>query len=85
MNIAYSYMYLLATMLASKHKYFDNQKDYEEFAAILAYDTYKRMSNVKKGKIKSVLNYMKSIISFRRIGYNFQKRQKIIDPQYDLD
>lgn len=83
MNTAYTYIYLLASMLASKRRYFDNQKDYDEFASLLAYDTFTRMQNVKKGKIKSVLNYMKSIISFRRIGYNFQKRQKIIDPQYD--
>lgn len=84
-NTAYAYMYLLASMLSSKHKYFDNQKDYDEFSAMLAYDTFKRMSNVEKGKIKSVLNYMKSIISFRRIGYNFNKRQKIIDPVYDKE
>ena len=84
-NTAYAYMYLLASMLSSKHRYFDNQKDYDEFASLLAYDTFKRMSNVNKGKIKSVLNYMKSIISFRRIGYNFTKRQKIIDPVYDKD
>ena len=84
-NTAYSYIYLLAMMLSSKHKYFDNQKDYEEFASILAYDTYKRMSNPNKSKVKSVLNYMKSVISFRRIGFNYQKRQKIIDPTYDQE
>ena len=84
-NTAYAYMYLLASMLSSKHRYFDNQKDYDEFAALLAYDTFKRMQNVNKGKIKSVLNYMKSIISFRRIGYNYSKRQKIIDPVYDKE
>lgn len=82
-NVAYSYMYLLANMLASKHRYFDTKKDYEEYASILAYDTYKRMSDPNKVRIKSVLNYMKSIMSFRRSSYNYNKRQKIIDPVYD--
>ena len=84
-NIVYSYMYLLASMLASKHKYFDTQKEYEEFAAYLAYETYKRMSDKNKTPIKSVLNYMKSIISFRKMAFNYNRRQKIIDPTYDKE
>ena len=84
-NTAYSYMYLLASMLASKHRYFDNQRDYEEFASYLAYDTYKRMSDTSKVPIKSVLNYMKSVISFRRMMFNHQRRQKIIDPKFDTE
>ena len=85
MSTAYEYMYLLALMLATKRRYFTSQEDYEEFASILAYDTFKRMSNPDKSKVKSVLNYMKSIISFRRIAYNSQRRQKIIDPQFDVE
>ena len=84
-NTAYEYMYLLASMLAAKRHYFSVQEDYEEFAASLAYDTYKRMSDETRPKIKSVLNYMKSIMSFRRAAFNIQKRQKIIDPQFDTE
>lgn len=84
-DTAYAYMYLLASMLAAKRRYFDNARDYDEFASYLAYDTFKRMSDESKSPIKSVLNYMKSILSFRRMGYNHQKRQKIIDPVYDQD
>lgn len=84
-STAYEYMYLLAYMLATKRRYFNSQEDYEEFAAVLAYDTFKRMSSTKKSKVKSVLNYLKSIMSFRKIAFNAQRRQKIIDPQFDVE
>ena len=70
-------------MLAAKQKYFNNQCDYEEFASILAYNTYQRMMNTNKSKVKSVLNYMKSILYFRKVAFDSQKQQKIIDPKYD--
>ena len=82
-NTAYIYIWLLAYMLASKRRYFESQRDYEDFASFLAYDTFQRMTNSDKGKVKSVLNYMKSVLSFRRIAFNTQKRQKIIDPKFD--
>ena len=82
-DTAYMYMWLLAFMLASKQKYFDVQKDYEEFASLMAYNAFSRMTDPSKVKIKSVLNYMKSIMYFRKISFNLQKRQKIIDPQFD--
>ena len=80
---AYSYMYLLGYMLAAKQKFFNEQKDYEEFAAMIAYDTYQRMISKEKGPIKSVLNYMKSILFFRKGLFKIKKAQKIIDPKYD--
>ena len=80
---AYSYMYLLGYMLAAKQKFFNDQKDYEEFAAMLAYDTYQRMISPNKAPLKSVLNYMKSILFFRKGLYKIKKAQKIIDPKYD--
>ena len=82
-NKAYTYMWLLAYMLAAKQKYFNDQSDYEEFASILAYNTYQRMMSKDKSKVKSVLNYMKSILYFRKVAYDSQKQQKIIDPKYD--
>ena len=72
-------------MLAAKHKYFSSIRDYEEFASLLAYSTYSRMIDPNKSQIKSVLNYMKSIMSFRKMTFNTQKRQKIIDPNFDLN
>lgn len=70
-------------MLASKRRYFDSQRDYEDFASSLAYDTFQRMSSTEKAPVKSVLNYMKSVLSFRKMAFNTQRRQKIIDPKFD--
>lgn len=84
-NKAYTYMYFLAYMLASKQKYFTTKSDYEEFASMLAYSTYQRMINKKRSKIKSVLNYMKSVLYFRKCAFDVQKHQKIIDPKYNDD
>lgn len=79
-NKAYKYMYLLAYMLACKSKYFKNTLDYEGYAAFLAYCTFERM---KKSKIKSVLNYMKSIKYFRKIAYEETMYSEMIDTNFD--
>ena len=65
----FEYMYVLAYMLASKARYFNNSEDYDGFATFLAYSTYQRMFDTDKARIKSVLNYMKSIMYFRKISY----------------
>jgi hypothetical protein len=70
-------------MLAAKQKYFNTQAEYEEFSSILAYSTYQRMINKNRPPIKSVLNYMKSILYFRKCAYDVQKQQRIIDPKFD--
>lgn len=80
---AYTYLWLIAYMLAAKQKYFNTQRDYEEFSSMLAYNTYQRMLSKDKPRIKSCLNYMKSILHFRKGSYEIQKQQKIIDPKYD--
>lgn len=80
---AYTYMWLLAYMLACKAKYFNSKSEYEEFASLLAYSTYQRMINKDKVKIKSVLNYMKSIMYFRKAMFDSQRHQEIINPDYD--
>ena len=82
-NKAYVYMYFIAYMLASKQKYFSNKSDYEEFASMMAYSTYQRMLNKNRSKVKSVLNYMKSILYFRKCAFDVQKQQRIVDPKYD--
>lgn len=82
-NTAYTYMWLIAYMLAAKQKYFNTQAEYEEFSSILAYSTYQRMMNKNRPPIKSVLNYMKSILYFRKCAYDVQKQQRIIDPKFD--
>lgn len=76
-------MYLLAYMLASKAKYFTNVDDYDGYACHLAYATYSRMKDPNKVKIKSVLNYMKSVMYFRKMSYQNESFAEIIDPVYN--
>lgn len=87
-DTAYEYMYLLAYMLAAKHKYFNTQEEYEDFSTFLAYNVFQRYTadkyvNNGSKHLKSVLNYMKSILYFRKMAFNAQYRQKIIDPKFD--
>ena len=70
-------------MLAAKQKFFTVQRDYEEFSSLLAYNTFERLTSQDKPKLKSCLNYMKSILYFRRGSYEISKHQKIIDPKFD--
>lgn len=72
-------MYLLAEMLAYKHHYYTNKVDYDEYAFILACDTFQRMIDTTKTPIKSVLNYMKSIMYFRKTAFDSQRYQEAID------
>ena len=74
------YMYHLAKMLAYKKKYFKNSNDYDGFAIYLAIDVWQRMT---KSNIKSVLNYMKSVLYFRKIGYEHESYSQMIDPKFD--
>ena len=82
MDKMYSYIWLIAYMLICKAKYFSEQSDREDFATLLSYSTYTRMADTSKVPIKSVLNYMKSIISFRRMTYEAQKHQEILDQDF---
>lgn len=82
-NQAYTYMWLLAYMLACKARYFNTKRDYEEYSSLLAYSTYQRMIDPDKTRIKSVLNYMKSIMYFRKGLYESQRHQEVINPEYD--
>ena len=69
-------------MLATKGKLFTNTKDYEDFAFELALSTYQRMINKNKPQVKSVLNYMKSVIVFRKMSFSDKKSQEIVDSKY---
>ena len=75
-------MYLLAYMLGCKAKYFHSINDYDGYAVYLAYATFTRMTDKEKPKIKSVLNYMKSIQYFRKLGYEKESYSEIIDPAF---
>lgn len=86
MNTSYKYIWLICNMLACKGRYFTNALDYQDFSSYLAYDVYARMIDTNKPPIKSVLNYIKSIINFRKNAYRRESYSEIIDvskPEYE--
>ena len=76
-------MYILAYMLACKAKYFNNVDDYDGYAYYLAYSTFQRMSNQKLDRLRSVLNYMKKIMRFRKSTYQKETFTEVINPDYN--
>ena len=70
----FQYLYLIIHMLAYKQQYFQNLKQYEDFAVYGATRIYMRYQASKaKGStlkpVKSVLNYIKKTINFLRIDF----------------
>ena len=51
----------------------------------MAYDVFARRQSVRANttKLKSSLNYMKSVLSFRKIKYEEQRHQEIMGTDYD--
>ena len=79
----FEYLYFIAIMLAHKSKYFNNTKDYEDFAVYMATHTFFRLTNpkqyqykddgtLKMSPLKSVLNYMKSTLYPRKVDFQQQ-------------
>lgn len=96
----FEYLYHLAYMLTRKAKYFNNTEYIEMFAVELATSVYFRLTNPKQYqfvdgkpkmyKLKSVLNYMKSVIYPRKVVFeqkNYaQSETTLSEPeQQDLD
>lgn len=81
LNKCFEYIFHVGFMLAHKHKYFNKSYYYEEFALFLATKVMYRLffnpklnevdenGQPKLTKIKSVLNYMKSIIYCRKVEF----------------
>lgn len=73
----FQYLYLLFYMIAYKSKYFNNSKDYDEYALYGASQLFLRYRNNKQfdtegkslPKIKSCLNYIKRIAYPLRVNY----------------
>lgn len=84
LNKCFEYIYHIGFMLAHKHKYFNKNYYYEEFALFLATEVMYRLffnPRLKEvddegkpilTKIKSVLNYMKAIIYGRKVEFEQQ-------------
>ena len=75
-NQIFEYLYHLSYMLAAKDRYFNSARDYDGFAIYLATKMFFRL---KKPGVKSVLNYLKAIINFKRIEYQQQNYSQIIE------
>ena len=91
-SLCYEYIYLIIYMLASKNKYFHKEEYYDEFAITLAGDVFHRLfthpklkeldefGNPKMPKMKSCLNYIKSILYGRKVAFEQANySQKYID------
>ena len=72
-------------MLASKAKMCTDGREYDEFAYYLAYDVFDKIERPRHEEypMKSVLNYIKSIIKWRIMGFRDMTRQRIYDPLYN--
>ena len=79
----FEYLYHIALMLAKKNRYFNNNKDYEDFAIFLASRIFFRLTNPKQyqyneagepkmTKLKSVLNYMRCTLYPAKVDYQQQ-------------
>lgn len=61
-SLLYEYLYHLINMFAQKSKYFSKFEYYDEFALFGASRLFMRLKNKDLTKIKSVLNYIKTVI-----------------------
>ena len=81
-DLLYQYLYHIIYMLANKNKYFVKWSDYDEFALYAATKLYMRYINpehqLKHGRIKSVLNYVKCVIDRCKIDYQRETFASII-------
>ena len=91
----YKYLYLLTYMLACKEKYFHKFEDYDEFSVYVATVVYMRIVKnrlrpkkvvnedgtvtVEPGKMKSILNYLKSVLYVLKILYQKETSNEIIE------
>ena len=95
--LVFEYLYHIVNMLAFKNKFFSTAEYYENFAIYCATNYFLRLKNKKQfelnedgtpkmSKIKSILNFIKKTINFRRMA--FQQEffcQSISKDEVDLD
>lgn len=79
-ELLFEYLYHLSVMLAYKSRYFSTSKHYDEFGLYLASSAYFRLKSNKQyvldeygvpklKKIKSILNYLKTILYPRKVAF----------------
>jgi len=80
----FNLIYSLCLMLACKMYKLKDAQQYDDFAFFLAYDVFDKIERPRHAEfpIKSVLNYIKSIIGFRKMQFLTKENQHILDPLY---
>lgn len=82
-ELLFEYLYHLSMMLAVKACYFKSAKHYDDFAIFMASSAYFRLKNPKQyiydsdgnpkmDKVKSILNYLKSVLYPRKVVFEQQ-------------
>lgn len=87
-DILFQYLYHLFYMLASKARYFPKFDDYDAFAIYAATRIYLRAINQADDpkstrKIKSILNYIKSVLYPLKVDFQKESYDEIINPEVD--
>ena len=80
----FNLIYSLCLMLASKQCNFRDGREYDDFAYFLAYDVFDKIERPRhpEAPLKSVLNYIKSILVWRRMQFQTQTFQQVFDSRY---
>ena len=91
-NLAFQYLYHITRMLAYKRRFFEKAEYYDDFAIYCATRIFMRLKdkrqfdeNEKLSKIKSVLNYAKSILYATKVSFEGENfAQNYIRNEEDL-
>lgn len=95
-ELVFEYLYLITNMLAKQGRFFDHEKDYEDFCASFASQMYMRLISPKQKQfkddgtpklpqIKSVLNYIKQCIYPRRLQWEKDKYETPIEMEDEME
>jgi len=96
-NLIFEYLYHIANMLARNAKYFNRSDYYEDFAIYFATSIFLRYRNPKQyqtdpdtgetklPKIKSVLNYMKTVVYPRKVEFEQKFYSQIFSNQDECE
>lgn len=79
----YQYMYHIFYTLAVKNRYFKKESDYDEFALYAATRLFLRYQKRNLNVIKSVLNYVNTIIYPAKVDYQSQAFNQVFNPVDD--
>lgn len=80
----FNLIYSVCFMLACKMCTLQDGREYDDFAYFLAYDIFDKIERPRdiNAPIKSILNYAKSIIHWRRMRFQSQNFQEVFDSRY---